>query len=236
MGTQYYMLIASLPHLPHFPRAERLPINAERLRWRRGALDVPDGQDLALALDLLHFPRHTLAKTDAQVDAQYKRALGLIRSETLREFVDQEMGQRSVLAALRRKARKLPAPTGEDRCGVGRCDSLIRARWDRDDLGLTALFPWIPQAQALLAAGDALEMEKLMMEATWRRATQVAESSAFGFEAVFAYVFKWDIVRRWLSHNAEQAAARFSQMVDEVINEQSTSSTEGGSGRQVAAA
>lgn len=223
MAAQYYMLVGSLPHLPHFLSADRLPINPQRLRWRRGALREDDAADLQAALDLLHWPRHSLERSDAQIDAQYRTAMARIHHSTLREFVDEAMGQRSVLAGLRRKARRMPAPTGEQCCGVGRWDALIRGRWDRDDFGLTPLFSWIPQAQAALAQGQAMELEKLLMEVTWRRASRIAEADPFGFSAVFAYVFKWDILARWLSHNAQEAAGRFTQMVDEVIHEQHTS-------------
>jgi hypothetical protein len=214
------MLVASLPHLPHFLKAERLPINPQRLRWRRGALRPEDAADLDTALDLLHWPRHPMTRSDTQVDAQYRRAMARIHHDELRRFVDEIMGQRSALAALRRKARQLPAPTGDDRCGVGRWDALIRGRWDREDFGLTALFPWLPRARAALAAGQAMELEMMLMEVTWRRASQLAEGDMFGFSAVVAYVFKWDILARWLSHSAQAAATRFSEMVDEVIHDQ----------------
>jgi hypothetical protein len=229
LATQYYMLVASLPHLPHFLRADRVPINPQRLRWRRSALEAQDAADLDLAIDLLHAPRHPRARSDAQVDAQFRRALDRIRNEPLREFVDRTMGERSVLAALRRKALRLAPPKDDERCGVGRWDGLIRSRWDREDFGLAALFPWIPQAKTLLSQGQAMELEKLLMEAMWRRASRIAESDPFGFPAVFAYVFKWDILTRWLSRNAERAAQRFKQLVDEVIHEQQDSPAPGSS-------
>jgi hypothetical protein len=124
------------------------------------------------------------------------------------------------MAALRRKARKMPAPTGDERCGVGRWDLLIRSRWEREDFGLSSQFPWQPQARAHLAAGQAAELEQLLMDVAWRRASQLGDADPFGFPAVFAYLVKWDILARWLARNAERAAARFTQMVDEVIHEQ----------------
>jgi hypothetical protein len=227
MATQYYMLVASLPHLPHFLKAERLPLNPQRLRWRRSSLEALDAADLEMAISLLHAPRHPRARSDAQIDAQFRRAMDRIRSERLREFVDRTMGERSVLAALRRKALQLPAPKDGERCGVGRWDGLIRGRWDREDFGIAPLFPWIPQAKSLLAQGQAVDLEKLLMEAMWRRASQIAEADPFGFPAVFAYVFKWDVLTRWLSHNADRAAQRFKQLIDEVIHEQQASPAPG---------
>lgn len=220
MGTRYYMLVSSLPHLPHFLRADRLPINPQRLLWRRACLTERDAADLKLALDLLHWPRHKAAELDAQVDAQYRHAMSHIHDVALRGFVDDTMGQRSVLAALRRKARQMPAPSAEERCGVGRWELILRDRWEREDFGLSSLFPWLSRAKAFLAEGQALELEKLQMEVTWAGASRIADADPFGFQAVFAYVFKWDVLSRWLSHNAGKAAERFTKLVEEVIHEQ----------------
>ncbi len=225
MAAKYYMLIASLPHLPHFRQAQRLPINPQRLRWRRSALRPEDAADLDLALDMLHWARHSAEESDAQIDAQYRRTVARIRNESLRSYVEEIMAQRSVLAALRRKALGMPAPSEEDRCGVGRWHNLTRNRWDRDELGLTPRFPWIPQARAMLAEGRSAELEMLLMEVTWRKASKIAEADPFGFQAVFAYVFKWDLLSRHLVQDAIKAGERFSQLVDEVIHEQQSAST-----------
>ena len=45
----YYMLVASLPHLPPFEQAERLAINRERLEQRLRSLDAEHLEDLVLA-------------------------------------------------------------------------------------------------------------------------------------------------------------------------------------------
>jgi hypothetical protein len=114
----------------------------------------------------------------------------------------------------------MPAPAGDERCGVGQWDRVLRSRWERDDFGLAAVFPWLPKARAFLAEGQASQLDELLMELAWRRASQLAEADPFGFSAVFAYLVKWDILARWFARNAEKAAARFKQLVDEVIHEQ----------------
>lgn len=220
MATQYYMLVASLPHLPHFTKADRLPINPQRLRWRRAALEPQDASDLDEGLNLLHWPRHPLERTDVEVDAQYRAAMNRIRNPIVRPFVDQMMGSRSVMAGLRRKQLQKPAATGEERCGVGRWNGLVRNRWEREDFGLSALFSWIPQARTMLAQGQAAELERLQMETDWREASRIADADPFAFPAVFAYLIKWDILSRWLSRDATKATEVFTQMVDEVVHEQ----------------
>lgn len=219
MGQSYYMLIASLPHLPHFTRAERLPINPQRLKWRRAILDPEDAAQLDRAVDLLAWRRQPAGRGDAETDRLHRRLMQEVANDALRSFADYLMGTRSVMAALRRKERGLGLPAAGEICGVGRWDALLKSRWDREDFGLAPLYPWLGRARQLLADGDALGLEKLLMDAHWTRLSRIEESRPFGFEAVFAYVFKWDILDRWLSHDGVRATAAFEQLVEEAIGE-----------------
>ena len=72
----------------------------------------------------------------------------------------------------------------------------------------------------MLEAGDALGLERLLMDAVWTRLGRIADRSPFGFEPVIAFVFRWDILQRWLSYNAELAKTRFQELVAEVTREQ----------------
>ena len=49
--------------------------------------------------------------------------------------------------------------------------------------------------------------------------SRIAESNSFGFEAVFAFVFKWDILQAWLARDAEKAKSRFQELIKEVKND-----------------
>jgi hypothetical protein len=213
------MLIASLPYLPHFTRAARLPINPQRLRWRRSALHPEDAAQLDGALDLLQWRRQPRTRTDAEIDRRFRSLLQRTSNAALREFLDFRMGERSVVAALRRKQRGLGPPSEGEICGVGRWDVILRRRWDREDFGLAA-FPWAGRARRLLAEGSALALEELLMDAIWARLSRIEESRPFGFEAVFAYAFKWDILDRWLSYDGRGATAVFKRLVEEAIGEQ----------------
>ena len=73
MSRSYYMLVTSLPHLPHFLKAERLPINPQKLRKRRSMLDPEDDTDIQRALDLLQWRRHPLSRTDREIDGRFSR-------------------------------------------------------------------------------------------------------------------------------------------------------------------
>jgi hypothetical protein len=220
MGRSYYMLVASLPHLPHFLKAERLPINPQKLRKRRTMLDPGDDADIERALNLLQWRRHPLTRTDREIDGQFREAMEKTRNSALRDFIDYLMAERSVMAGFRRKVKGDGPPSVGEPCGVGDWDRVIRSRWEREDFGLGNLFPWIPRARQLLAEGDPLELEKLLMDEAWRRLSRIAEARPFAFDALFAYAFKWDILARWLSRNSDQSALAFTTLVQEVIDEQ----------------
>ena len=58
------------------------------------------------------------------------------------------------------------------------------------------------------------------MNSVWTRLGRIAERTPFGLEPVIAFVFRWDILQRWRTYNAEQAKVRFQQLVAEVTREQ----------------
>ena len=56
------------------------------------------------------------------------------------------------------------------------------------------------------------------MDVAWRRLDRHAEQNTFGFEAVFSYFFKWDILRAWLACDAEKGKTRFRDLIDQVTH------------------
>jgi hypothetical protein len=69
-----------------------------------------------------------------------------------------------------------------------------------------------------LAVGDARGLERLLMGVAWRRLEHCAEHGMFAFAAVFAYVFKWDMLQAWLACDADQGKSRFRDLVDKVTH------------------
>lgn len=223
MGRSYYMLVGSLPHLPHFLRAERLPINEQRLRWRRNALEPEDYDDLERAVGLLGWRHDAPHRTSAEINQQFGRFMQDVRNPVMKEFADYRMGLRSAIAGLRRKQQGEAAPTGEDRCGVGRWNRLIADQWDRELFGMVPLFPCLTQVREHLTAGRPAQVEEAMMREVWFRLSRIEDTHPLRFEALFAYVFKWDILRRWLARDDAEATRHFEQLIQEVIHEQTVS-------------
>jgi hypothetical protein len=218
MAGEYIMLVTSLPHLPAFERAERLPITELALSQRLRMLNEADVMELRRAIELLRWKHHAVAAHTGHIEKKYRVFMETATHAALRDYVDWGIGGRAALAALRLKEEgQLTRP--ENAWGAGRLVKLIETNWDKPNFGLKALFPWLEEARQLLAKGDALSLQRLQMSVEWRRLTQMAETNPFGFECVAAYAFKWDILHRWLENEPEKATQRFQKLIKEVIGE-----------------
>lgn len=214
MARRYYQLVASLPALPHFRRARLLPMSRKRLEDRLEFLDEDDLAELTRAEGLVSWHRQPVTRTTEEITEMYDELMATTRNRALRSIVDFRMTMRTVIVALRLKRLGRGVPSG--RWGVGRYTQMIEWRWVEPEFGLVAVFPWIPEVQALLEQGDAMGLEGLLMDQSWKQLSQVADRHPFGFEQVFAFAFKWDILHRWLSYDAEKARERFEELILEV--------------------
>lgn len=218
--TTYYTLVASLPRLPHFESAEWLPLSRKQLDRRLTMLTEEDARQLRLAEGLVAWQRQPVTRTSEQVAAIYRTVMQEVTHPALRDFVEYRMAQRSALVALRMRRLGRSPPGSNEVWGVGPWLHLMTDGWDRADLGLEHLLPWLPEANSLLESGAAQELERLLMNAVWDRLGRVAELSPFGFEPVIAFVFRWDILQRWMSYDAEEGRKHFQELVAEVTREQ----------------
>ena len=219
-GQPYYTLLASLPHLPRFDRAERLPITRERLRYRYGMLAPEDAELFEHAAEFLAWQRQTATKTDEEMIAAFRKMEEKITHPSLRSLFEFPIDQRNIMAALRRRHRGLPAPSSGEPWGVGQYVRHIENNWDAPHFKLSAVYPWIVQARAHLEGGETLALERLLKNVLWDHFDRSVEPYEFGFRAVLTYIIKWDIIDQWLSYNIEDAKTRFEELVAEVTNEQ----------------
>jgi hypothetical protein len=214
---RYYQLVSGLPALPHFRRAGRLPLSQLRLEQRLGLLHPADASDLNRAAELVAWGRQPVSRTTEQIARLYADALTSTGSDTLRDVLQFRMHMRTVLVALRLRLHGRTPP--DERWGVGPYVRTIETRWGETDFGLGAVFPWIDEARVHLEQGHAMELEGLLMDQSWRLLSDLSDRNPFGFEQVFGFVFKWDILRRWLSYDAEEARKRFETLILEVTRD-----------------
>jgi hypothetical protein len=137
----------------------------------------------------------------------------------LKDFILFRISERTIMVALRRKFRGLPGPSMQEPWGVGRWVKHIEKNWDDPDFRLAGVYPWVAKARQLLFAGETLELERFILNYSWKLLDRLSSGKEFLFEAVVAYVFKWNIVQYWLGFNPKAAQERFAALVGEVYGE-----------------
>ncbi|QDV64587.1 DUF2764 family protein [Crateriforma conspicua] len=215
----YYDLIASLPHLPHFQSAEHCPITPLRLRQRLGLLRRGDAESLHRVWPFVQLRSDGSAiESDHVIAKRYRLLVESPIPTPLRGYLDYRMTQQTLLAALRRKQAAMGPPATALFADPSSPIHQIYWNWDKPVFGLSNVYPWLTGASDRLASGDALGLEQAMAELNWRWLGRMAEQSVFGFAAVVAYVFKWDLLRSWLANDSAEAKQRFQNLIDRVTH------------------
>jgi len=220
MRQPYYTLLVSLPPLPRFDRAERLPISRERLQQRLRMLNSHDAEMLESAAAFLTWQKDAQRLTDSEMVARFEKMVGSISSAPLKTLLDFPLDQRTMMAALRRRQQGLKRPSHKDPWGVGQYVEHIERNWDAPHFRLAKLYPWLPQAKLYLEDDSVLDLDRLLKNVLWGYLDGSVPDWDFGFRAVMAYRMKWDMVDQWLTHDATKAAERFNELVKEIIHEQ----------------
>lgn len=216
---RYFTLWASLPALPEFTLADRLPINRQRLESRLNMLDAEDHEQLDIAAPLLAWDREAVARVDQQLAHSYKAIRPRLQNPVLRNFVDGQLENRTLLAALRRRRLGQQSPPDSNRWGIGARVYWLAKHWQDPNFSLEKPLPWLPEARNCMETGDAVGLQQLMLGLAWRELGQIIDRHPFCFEAVFAYAFKWGILNRWLAYSPDVAVERFRELVTEGIGD-----------------
>jgi hypothetical protein len=215
----YYTLAVSLPALPHFDQAERLPVTREQLQRRLKMLEEGDAEILEEIESYLFWREQPKKECNEEIIKQYRLLMEKEMPLDLQEFILFFMSERTVLVALRRKLRGFAAPKPGEAWGVGRWVQHIEKNWEDPHFGLAAVYPWIVKVRELLYAGETLELERLILNYAWQKLDRLAAGKDFEFAFVVAYLIKWNIIHYWLSFNPEAARVRFEELVSEAYGE-----------------
>jgi len=221
MGRQpYYTLLASLPLLSRFDRADRLPISRERLHQRLRMLVPDDALLLERVVAFLAWQKDTSTSANRDTIARFKELAESISNPDLITFFDFPVDQRTIMAALRRRHRGFTPPTAGELWGVGRYVRHIEHNWEDPHFKLAAVYPWISQAHLHLESGEVLGLDRLLKNMLWDHMDRTIPPYDFGFRAVISYRMKWDILDQWLSYDTERARVRFEELVKEITDGQ----------------
>lgn len=207
-GRSYWMLMASLPHLPSIERATRLPIGPERLEARLQMLEPADLSRLHHVFALLAWRRPAGDEgRDAAAWCEQARHWQATEPDAgVRALVVECLGRRSLLAALRRRRAGRPAPGVHEAWGVGPWGDKVRRSWAEPHFGLAHRLPWLVQAHERLEQGNALGLQTLLDRLDWAAAERLRQLYPVAFSAVLAYRLQWGVLQARL--RGDPAVAR----------------------------
>lgn len=215
-SNSYHMLISSLPALPPHFDVERLPITLERLQSRLRMLRPEDAEEIERMLAVLRWANQFEEPSDAAVVQRYNVLMRDITNPLVRDILEHAMDVRMIAVALRSRRLGRALPT----VGVGQWFAHIRHNFNQPGFRLGQVFPWILEAERLLAQGDVLTLyRQYVLGATWTYLKKRAEDYSFSFEAVVLYIARWDIMRRWQQLQAERGRVMFETLVTEALGE-----------------
>lgn len=218
-GARYHTLVASLPNLPPLLTTKQTPLSRIQLERRLGMLTEDDARVLARVERLLQWARRPMEHSDETIVREAEAVIAALRPPLLREVVSWRFELRTVVAALRRRERRLPPPERSERWGYGRYTDHIRRHWSEPHFKLEPVYPWLAEAARMLREGDALGLERLLLEHVWGNYTRAAETHYFDFEAVALYVLRWDLIARWVAYDGARAARRFEALAEAGLGE-----------------
>lgn len=216
-GPPYVMLMASLPALGPLLSERAPPISEARLGVRLRELGPEDSAELERLRSLASWMRLDIGEDESAFLDRARSEIAGVRSEPIRAMARDRLEVRTLLAALRRRHAGEEAPSAEVPWGYGRFVETIRANWGAPDFGVGRAFPWIIQAKERLESGDWTGLERLALAAAWAAGERHLALHELDFEAVVYYVLRWSLVDRWSRYDAEAAAERFVELLNESL-------------------
>ena len=210
----YYMLIASLPHLPAKFDVERAPITRTRLLERLRMLHDDDTKVFRQIRNFFVWDRQPLDRTDQEVIARYDDLMTKVSNPLVRQVIATRMDTRTIVTAVRRRRNGSPPPPG-----VGPWVDHIRRNWQHPTFALEGRYPWIAELDRHLDEGTVQAAQKLLFAAAYRTWSQMAERYTFSFEAVILYLARWEIIDRWTSRDATAGRERFDNLITETLGD-----------------
>ena len=212
----YITLMASLPAI-RFLSEKEPPIDRPRLMERLKDMPAADQETLRELTEVVSWRFIDVTDDDAAFLDRAEALLERTASPTLRAALRERLELRTVVAALRRRQAGEAAPPRGVRWGFGPHLERIRANWSVPDFGVATFYRWLPAAKEALDAGDAVALERLLLETAWQQQARHAEGHDFDFAAVALYMLRWSMADRWARYDADEATIRFAELLDAAL-------------------
>lgn len=217
---KYTMLMSSLPRHPKDLLSANLPpISRIQLDKRLVHLDKQDAEELKRIEEIILRSHARDAKSE-DIIAQDNAALSSITNTLIQELALWRLTTRTLITGLRLRHAGSPPPTKNSFIGHSKWLRCIEKNWTHPTFGISPIeFPWLAKANALLIQNETLELEKLLLDLSWRYYANLGNQHTFDFEAVVLYVLQWDVINRWSHYNRdffkEAALTNFNKLVSD---------------------
>lgn len=219
MNRKYYTLVASLPYLPRGGQiGERIPINKAQMKKRFKMLDEEDQKVVAQAWKFIVWEEQNPRQSDEDVVRAYYELAKESTHPALLEMMRYRMSLRTVVAALRRRIHGEQSPPNLS-WGVEPWNLTIQRNWAAPDFGLSGVFPWIDQLREDMEYGQSKRAEETVMNLVWDSLDRLCLTKSFSLEHVLSFVFKWDILERWLAQDSGQAQETIEALTDKLVDD-----------------
>ncbi|MGC3872538.1 hypothetical protein ACPF7Z_04620 [Halomonas sp. GXIMD04776] len=206
---QYIDLLSSLPALPATPFGrEPLPISSIRLEHRLEALREAHRDSLQMLVTLFDWQYMGLDISTGAYIQRYRQAAPLLAEHGVDDLVETMLEHHTLVTALRRRRRGDPAPSLGETWGFGPRLAHISTHWQVSLFGVGAVFPWLAEARDHLEQDRPRELERLLIEESWRRLARARRYDRFDFREVVIYWLRWRLIAAWQRYNAEAAQRR----------------------------
>lgn len=217
-AQNYAMLLASLPHLGDMFSASQPPVSRTRLEKRLAMMEPEARAELEEITSLLCWHRADESMTTEAIFARAEAYVIRHHGTFLAWLIQERMEMRSVIAALRLRGRGAGNAAIYRAIGFGEMGAVLARHYQEEDFGLSFRYPWLRQGTALLASGDVLGFERLILGTVWQQLERLHYDHHFTLEAVVLYVLRWDILERWTQYNAAQAVQRFEHLKEAALS------------------
>ncbi len=220
---QYVDLLASLPALPATPFGrEPVPISAIRLEHRLETLSEAHQVSLQRLETLLDWQHLGLdVSTDAYLQ-RYRQAAPQLAEHGVDDLVETMLERHTLVTALRRRRLGEPVPGLGEAWGFGPRLAHISAHWQASLFGVGAVFPWLSEARDHLEHDRPWELERLLLEESWRRLARARQYDRFDFREVVIYWLRWRLIAAWQRYNAEAAQRRLQADIERGLGDYET--------------
>tara|TARA_R110001592_G_scaffold52649_9_gene161381 strand:- start:104186 stop:104893 length:708 start_codon:yes stop_codon:yes gene_type:complete len=215
-SEDYTALLCSLPHLVNPFKYQSQSISLVQLQKRMNMLSYDDYVWLNKLRQLFYWGGISLDQDEAVLVKQAQRFMDELNNDNIKSWLLWRMDIRSIISAMRRRKQGQSAPKGT-LWAYGNYINHIENNWSSPCFKLENRYPFLPEIEKHLKAGESFELECCLLKAVWHFYSTRQPENEYSFAAVILYLMKWDLIDRWRQYDTELGAQRFSQLVQECL-------------------